>query len=100
EAERQLIEAERADMTTRQQQLTADLERAKRNLRQLVVTSYVSGGPAGAAERVLNAEGFNESVWRSALIDEQTDRTVESAKQYDELLAQADAAVRALVERV
>jgi hypothetical protein len=87
-------------MTSRQQELTQELELAKRNLRQLVVTSYVSGGPAGGAERILDAEGFNESIWRSALIEEQTDRTVESAKQYDELLERADAAVRALVERV
>jgi len=100
EAERQVIDSERSTMTIRQQELAQELELAKRNLRQLAVTSYVSGGPAGGAERILDAEGFNESIWRAALIEEQTDRTVESAKRYDELLVQADAAVRALVDRV
>lgn len=100
EAERDQINAEHASLTTQQQQLALELEEAKRNLRQLAVTSYTSGGPLGGAERLLDADGFNDSVWRAALIDTQTDRTVESAARYDELLAKADDEVRELVQRV
>lgn len=100
EAERDEIHAEHANLSTQQQKLALDLEQAKRNLRQLAVTSYMAGGPVGGAERLLDSEGFNHSIWRSALIESQTERTVESAARYDELLAQADDEVRALVERL
>jgi hypothetical protein len=100
EAERAAIEAEHSDLTTRQQSLARALEDAKRDVRQLAVTAYVAGGPSGGTQRLLDSEGFNESVWRAGLIEGQTDHTVEAAEQYVTLLDGADDQVKELVERV
>ncbi|HEX7094916.1 MAG TPA: transglycosylase family protein [Acidimicrobiales bacterium] len=100
EAERDQIAAEHSTLTARQQELALELEEVKRELRQLAVTSYMSGGPVGGAERLLDAGTFNDAAWRAAFIDSQTERTAESAERYNELLAAADAQVRELVNRV
>jgi hypothetical protein len=100
EAERDQIDGEHANLTARQQELARQLEVAKRDVRQLAVTAYIAGGPAGDTERLLEVEDFNESVWRAQLIEGQTELTIAAAKRYDELLAGADDAVRDLVTRV
>jgi hypothetical protein len=100
EAERDQIDAQHADLTTRQADLARQLADAKRDLRQLAVTAYIAGGPAGDTQRLLEVDQFADSVWRSALIEGQADRTLAAAQRYDELLASADNAVRELVTRV
>jgi hypothetical protein len=100
EAERDQIDSEHANLTERQSELARQLAAAKRDVRQLAVTAYIAGGPAGDTERLLEVEDFNESVWRAELIEGQAERTLEAAKRYDELLQGADDAVRDLVERV
>jgi hypothetical protein len=100
EAERDLIDSEHATLTARQQELARQLETAKRDVRQLAVTAYIAGGPAGDTERLLQVQDFNESVWRAELIEGQAERTLEAAQRYDELLQGADEAVRDLVTRV
>jgi hypothetical protein len=100
EAERDQIDAEHATLTARQRELARQLETAKRDVRQLAVTAYITGGPAGDTERLLEVGDFNDSVWRAELIEGQAERTLEAAKRYDELLQTADEAVRDLVDRV
>jgi TolA-binding protein len=100
EAERTQIDDQHANLTTQQAELARQLEIAKRDLRQLAVTAYIAGGPAGDSSRLLEARQFNDSVWQAALIEGQADRTVASARRYQELLDGADAAVRDLVQRV
>jgi exonuclease VII small subunit len=100
EAERDDILAEQAKFTQQQRDLTAQLETARRDVRQLAVASYVSGGPAGNSGRLLEMSQISDTIWRAALIDGQTDLTVESAKKYAQLLGGADAAVRELVTRL
>jgi hypothetical protein len=100
EHERDEIDAEHARLSERQQGLARQLETARRDVRQLAVTAYVAGGPAGGAERLLEVSDFGELAWRAALIDGQTALTVESARRYAQLLESADAAVRELVQRV
>ena len=100
EAERDQIDAQHADLSVRQVELARQLEGAKRDLRQLAVTAYIAGGPAGDSQRLLEVDQFAESVWRSALIEGQAERTLAAAQRYDELLANADDAVRELVTRV
>jgi hypothetical protein len=100
EAERDQIDAEHASLSARQRELARQLEAAKRDVRQLAVTAYIAGGPAGDTERLLEVEDFNESVWRAELIEGQAERTLEAAQRYDELLQTADEAVRDLVDRV
>jgi hypothetical protein len=100
EAERDQIDAEHVHLTARQEELARELETAKRDLRQLAVTAYIAGGPAGETERLLEVDQLNDSVWRAALIEGQADRTLAAARRYDELLQGADSAVRELVERV
>ena len=68
-------------------ELARQLEDAKRDLRQLAVTAYIAGGPAGDTQRLLEVDQFADSVWRASLIEGQADRTLEAAKRYDELLA-------------
>jgi hypothetical protein len=100
EAERAQIDGEHTNLTERQADLARQLEEAKRDLRQLAVTAYIAGGPAGDTERLLEVDEFNDSVWRAALIEGQAERTLDAAKRYDQLLVGADSAVRELVTRV
>jgi hypothetical protein len=100
EAERDQIDAEHSNLSAKQADLARQLEVAKRDLRQLAVTAYIAGGPAGDAERLLEVDAFNDSVWRAELIEGQAERTMEAAKRYDQLLEGADSAVRELVTRV
>jgi hypothetical protein len=98
--ERAQIEAEHGRLTQRQADLARQLEVAKRDVRQLAVTAYVAGGPAGNAGRLLQSTQLNDVAWRSALIDGQTELTVEASRRYARLLEGADTAVLELVRRV
>jgi hypothetical protein len=100
DAERAQIDAEHANLTSQLAELARQLEVAKRDLRQLAVTAYMAGGPAGDSSRLLETRELNDSVWRAALIEGEADRTLEAARRYEELLQGADAAVRELVQRV
>ena len=100
EAEREQILAQQALFTQQQRDLAAQLGTARRDVRQLAVASYVSGGPAGNSGRLLEMSQISDTIWRAALIDGQTDLTVASAKKYAQLLSGADAAVRELVTRL
>jgi hypothetical protein len=98
--ERAQIDAEHSRLSQRQQEFARQLEVARRDVRQLAVTAYVAGGPAGSAGQLLQSHELNDLAWRAGLIDGQTDRTVEAARRYATLLAGADTAVRELVHRV
>ena len=100
EAERDQIDGEHANLSAQQQELARQLEITRRDIRQLAVTAYIAGGPAGDTERLLEVSDFNESMWRAELLEGQAERTIEAAKRYDQLLKGADEAVRDLVTRV
>jgi hypothetical protein len=99
EAERGQIEADHARLTDQQAALARKLETTKRDLRQMAVTAYIAGGPAGNSSLLLQSSELADMAWRSGLIDGQTEMTLESAHRYTELLASADNAVRELVGR-
>lgn len=99
EAERAQIEGEHARLTDQQADLARKLEVTKRDLRQMAVTAYIAGGPAGNSGLLLQSTELADMAWRSGLIDGQTQMTLDSARRYTELLAKADNAVRELVQR-
>jgi hypothetical protein len=99
EVERDQILSEHLQLSQRQQVLASQLRIAQRDVRQLAVSAYVSGGPSGNTGRLLEATEISQVAWRAALIEGQTDLTVASARRYSRLLSAADAAVRELVQR-
>jgi septal ring factor EnvC (AmiA/AmiB activator) len=99
EAERAQIEADHTRLTSQQADLARRLEETKRDLRQMAVTAYIAGGPAGNSGLLLQSSELADMAWRSGLIDGQTEMTLQSARHYTQLLASADSAVRELVQR-
>jgi hypothetical protein len=92
------LTADRANLSTRQQDLTARLAIAQRDARQFAISVYVAGGHPGSLE-LMQGENLSDLAFRSYLLETQANLTAEAATRYTTLLAQADAEVRAAASR-